>query len=83
MHTFSHSPESIRDLQPNPSDKPEIVAVLRGNISAGTQIEMLNVGVATPGVVSMWESKSPQEAQICSKIFLVAIAFHSKLRVII
>ena len=80
MYTFSHSPEPIRHLQPNPSDKPEIVAVLRGDVSMGTMIEMLNVAAGT--VVSAWSGRSAQEAQLCSKIISVTMISPLRLRTI-
>lgn len=73
IHTFTHSSEPVRDLQSNPAEKPEVIAVLRGSLASGTRVEMLNVS-STPSVVSTWDIRNPSQAQTCSKHALSALS---------
>ncbi|KAG8906057.1 hypothetical protein FRB99_007714 [Tulasnella sp. 403] len=42
FHEFTHSSLPIRDVHPNPSDRPETVAILRGGDSSGSLVEILD-----------------------------------------
>lgn len=42
LHEFAHSGDAIRDIQANPHDRPEIVAVLRGPSGGSSFVELLD-----------------------------------------
>ncbi|KAG8910845.1 hypothetical protein FRC01_006098, partial [Tulasnella sp. 417] len=42
LYEFAHSTEPVKDIQPNPHDRPEIVAVLRGSSNGPSFVEFLD-----------------------------------------
>ena len=65
LHAFTHSSEPIRDVQPNPSDRPELVAILRGNVQTGTRVEIVDVKAFSLALTL--EVMGSQQAQTCSE----------------
>lgn len=67
LTTLTHHSVPILDIQPNPFDKPELIAVLRGNPTeptTGTQIEMIDV--RTMAISFSWPVVGLGQAQLCS-----------------
>ncbi|KAG9006252.1 hypothetical protein FRB94_000877 [Tulasnella sp. JGI-2019a] len=67
IYEFTHSDAPIRDVQPNPSDKPETIAVLRGNRNALSEVDIIDVqALDVVGIVLAHpDSATPFQTAIC------------------
>ncbi|KAH7341645.1 hypothetical protein B0J17DRAFT_714801 [Rhizoctonia solani] len=58
-HTLSLGGEDVLDMQPNPSEGSEVVAILRGRQSSSSCLDMINV--LTGSRMTSWGAASPQD----------------------
>ncbi|KAF8340014.1 uncharacterized protein EI90DRAFT_3038800 [Cantharellus anzutake] len=60
---LSHSTEPVRCIAPNPSERPSLVAFLRGSLDSGTHVEI--VDLQTMLVTLTLEGAAPHQTQSC------------------
>ncbi|KAG8887607.1 hypothetical protein FRB98_009335 [Tulasnella sp. 332] len=67
LYEFTHSDAPIRDVQPNPSDKPETIAVLRGHRDSLSEVEIIDLQTleVVRTILANPDSATPYQTAIC------------------